>query len=288
MMAHVAASGEQRGRVVLKLGCTEPSRVAIEAAVRIAQAFQSEIESLFVEEPALTDVAGFPFAREISLTGRQTRELSPEVMARQIRHVADVLTRRVEELARLAEVPSRSTIVRDEPFEAMARVCQACGPWNVIALADCLMPRNGDMIRELFERVEDTTGIVVTGPRARTTRGPVVVVVEDVIHLEPMLRAARRLLGGSEGERVKLLLVADDEQRLSELEGQVRLALEPDGDADVVKAPPAHGSSQAAAEALRRMNGGFVIGQLGGRLIPVTGDLSHLAAVLECPLLVVR
>ncbi len=288
MMAHVAAAGEQRGRVVLKLGCTEPSQIALEAAVRIAQAFQSEIESVFVEEPALLDVAGFPFAREISLTGRHTRELSPEVMARHIRHVAEVLTRRVEALARLAEVPSRSTIVRDDPFQAMARVCQACGPWNVIALADGAMPRNGELIRQLFEQVQDTTGVVLTGPKARTIRGVVIVVVEDVAHLEPMLRAARRLLGGDGGERVKLLLLADDEVRLSELEGQVRLALEPDGDVDVVKAPPVHGSSQVAAEALRRLRGGFVLGQLGGRLVPVTGDLGYLASVLECPLLVVR
>jgi hypothetical protein len=67
-----------------------------------------------------------------------------------------------------------------------------------------------------------------------------------------------------------------------------RLALEPDGDVDVVKAPPVHGSSQVAAEALRRLRGGFVLGQLGGRLVPVTGDLGYLASVLECPLLVVR
>ncbi len=287
MMAHVAEAAEQRGRVVLKLGCTEPSRIALEAAVRIAQAFHSEIESLFVEEPHLRDVAGFSFAREVSLTGRQTRQLSPEIMARQMRHVAEVMTRRVEAMARLAEVPSRSTIVRDEPLHAMAQVCHACGPWNVIALADCVMPRNGAMLQQLFDQVADTTGVVVTGPKARTMRGAVIVVLEDAAHLEPMLRAALRLVAPDSGERVTLLLVADDAEHIRLLEGQVRLALEPNADVDVRRAAPAHGSAHGVAEALRRLQGGFVIGQLGGLLVPM-GDLGHLAATLECPLLVVR
>ncbi|MFM9941111.1 MAG: hypothetical protein ACKVP7_16645 [Hyphomicrobiaceae bacterium] len=288
MMAHVAEAAEQRGRVVLRLSCTQPSRIAIEAAVRIAQAFHSEIESVFVAEPDVFDVAAFPFAREVSLTGRHTRQLSPEIMTRQMRQVAEAMTQRVAALARLAEVPSRSTIVRDEPLRAMAQVCEACGPWNVIALADCVLPRSGDVIRQLFEHVVDTTGIVITGPKARTTQGAVIVVVEDAGHLEPMLRAARRLVPPESGERVQILLVADNVAQLGELEGQVRLALGLDADVDLLRAAPVHGSAHGVAEALRRLRGGFVIGQFGGRLVPLTGDLGHLAATLECPLLVVR
>ena len=74
MIAHVAEAGEGRGRVVLHLTHAAPSPVAIEAAVRVARAFQSEIESLFVEDAALLDIAAFPFACEISLSGRQRRE----------------------------------------------------------------------------------------------------------------------------------------------------------------------------------------------------------------------
>jgi hypothetical protein len=36
------------------------------------------------------------------------------------------------------------------------------------------------------------------------------------------------------------------------------------------------------------LQGGFVICQFGGLLVPDEGDLRPLAAVLECPLLVVR
>ena len=53
MIAHVASSGEDRGRVVLQLGSRTPNEVALNAAIRIARAFQSEIESLFVEDQQL-------------------------------------------------------------------------------------------------------------------------------------------------------------------------------------------------------------------------------------------
>ena len=39
--------------------------------MRIARAFQSEIESVFVEDEQLFDCAAYGFVREVSLTGRQ-------------------------------------------------------------------------------------------------------------------------------------------------------------------------------------------------------------------------
>ena len=73
MIAHVAQAGEDRGRVVLQLGSGHPSAIALEAAVRIARAFQSEIETVFVQDEQLMDCADFGFVREISLTGREHR-----------------------------------------------------------------------------------------------------------------------------------------------------------------------------------------------------------------------
>ena len=76
MIAHVAQAGEDRGRVVLQLGSGHPSAIALEAAVRIARAFQSEIESVFVQDEQLLDCADYGFVREISLTGREQRRMS--------------------------------------------------------------------------------------------------------------------------------------------------------------------------------------------------------------------
>ena len=61
MIAHVAQSGEDRGRVVIRIGSGHPSTVALEAAVRIARAFGSDLESLFVEDEQLFDCAAYGF-----------------------------------------------------------------------------------------------------------------------------------------------------------------------------------------------------------------------------------
>jgi hypothetical protein len=287
MIMHVAEAGEQRGRVVLQVTSGHPNPIAVEAALRIAQAFRSELESVFVEDRQLLDLASFSFAREVSFSGRRSRALSADALGREVRWAARAVSRHVEELARLAEVPFRRRIVQDEPVEAIAAACAEHGPWNVVAFADPIVTANCEALRAVLLRVTGTTGLVLVGPRARRSHGPVVAAVEDLSHLEAMWRSAQRLLR-EEGEEVTLLLIADDEEQGHWMESQARLAL---GDAPAVRLVAgfgARGSSAVVAEILRRLGAGFVIAQYGGLLIPEEGDLRHLAAGLECPLFLMR
>jgi len=288
MITHVAAKGEDRGRVVVKLGAGgRPSEAALEAAVRIAQAFQSEIESLFVEDRQLFELASFPFAREISLSGRSSRALSVADMEREMRFVSRELQRRVEEIATRAEVPVRFRNVRDGMIEALATACAESGPWNVIAFAEPFTARQARALRDLFERVLDTTGVVIAGPRARRASGPVVVVVEDLDRLPGMLRTAERLakVGGS---GISLLLVGEPGETLAWMESQARLILAAHPGVSLQVAGVTAGDSGAVGEALRRLAGGFVIAPFGGLIVPAEGDFGPLAAALECPLFLVR
>ena len=45
-------------------------------------------------------------------------------------------------LARSADVPLRSRVVRDEPLRALSIACAESGPWNVVALAEPFAPDN--------------------------------------------------------------------------------------------------------------------------------------------------
>ena len=69
MIAHVAEAGEARGRVIVRTTSARASDIAIQAAVLIAQAYRSEIESLYIEDTELIASARFSFVREISPTG---------------------------------------------------------------------------------------------------------------------------------------------------------------------------------------------------------------------------
>jgi hypothetical protein len=273
---------------VLRLcACAEPSRVALEAAICVAQAFQSEIESLFVEESQLYELAAFPFAREISLSGRASRALTLADMERQMRMVAGALQRQVESLARLADVPVRRRVVRAAPVDALARACAETGPWNVVALAEAFQPGCAPALRELFQSVTGATGIVIAGPKAKRTTGPVTAVVEDTDRLSAILRAAERLAAVT-GGGIELLAIAATGELVHELEGQARLLVARQDGVRIAGLVVHSGAEAAVAETLRRLHSGFVVAQFGGLVVPAEGDLKPLAAALECPLFLVR
>ena len=287
MIMHVAEAGERRGRVVLHIASGHPNEIAIEAAVRIAQAFNSEIESIFVEDLQLYDLASYPFAREISLTRARQRPLSRDDIEREMRLCGQSLQRRVETLARAADVPLRAKVVRDDPVHALAKACAEDGPWNVVALADALAPGQGARLSELFRTVAGTTGLMLVGPNARRTRGQIVAVVETPQHLQPLMRAGERMAGVLGGELV-LLLLSDSPSGDEWLDGQVRLALGDQSRVRLLHCQTDQGAPAALAEVIRRLNGGFVIGHFGGLLVPADGDLRDLVAALECPLFLMR
>ena len=172
MIMHVAEAGEQRGRVVLQLRSGQPNAVALAAAFRIAQAFRSEIESLFVEDQQLLELAGFPFAREISLCGRRTRALSREDMARELRLMAHAISRQVERRAERRGSSHAPPHRLRRSRRALATACAENGPWNVVALADPFTPGDGEALRLIFDSVTATTGLVIVGPQAKRSRRP--------------------------------------------------------------------------------------------------------------------
>jgi len=288
MIAHVAQAGEGRGRVVLHLTQSTPSPVAIDAAVRVARAFQSEIESLFVEDATLLEIAALPFACEISFSGRHRRELSPELVSRQMRAATAALARRLSELARRAEIPLHVTVVRDEPVTALAEACASHGPWNVVALAEPVSGLSPEILAEMFTRVSGTTGLIVVGPKAKRSEGRIVAVVEDIGHFDAVLRTARRLHGGDEATQLTLLLVSESEDEARLMDEQARLALAGDDSVEIVRARVETAEPAMAAEVIRRLAAGFIVGRFGGLLLPPEGNLRPLAAVLECPLFLMR
>lgn len=287
MIAHVAAAGEGRGRVLLWLGCaTQTSTLAVEAAMLIARAFQSEVESLFVEDRQLFDLSAFPFARAIS-GADGWRTLPHENLAHAFRFVGAALQRQIAEAAKRAGIPCRSRVVRDDPLHAVAAACAENGPWNVIALAEPFGAGDEKRLAEIFTAVADTTGVVIAGPMARRTQGPVIAVIEQFDRLGPMLKSAERLAAVTGGP-IRLVLVGDRPEELASMEGQARL-LYADRAAPAIETVLAvRADASPVAEAVRRHKGGFLLAQYGGQFISGETRLRPLAAALECPLLLVR
>lgn len=287
MIAHVAEAGEARGRVIVRTTSTRVSDHAIRAAVRIAQAYRSEIESLYIEDTELVALSRFPVVREIAGTGGSWRTLDPNTIMRELRLHYRATQRQLAALAEAAQVPVRERFIRDEPLRALAVTCADCGPWNVVVLSEPFGGGSSGAIAAVLDNVEDATGLVMVGPRAHRTDGPVVMMLEDIDAIAGMLRAGDRLVDGTDTPLV-LAIISADADTASWIEGQVRLMLAGRGDLHIVHLPLAQAEPALAAEAIRRMRPGFVIARFGGLVVPAAEDLSPLAAALECPLLLTR
>lgn len=293
MIAHVAEADEQRGRVVLWLGGPgDPHDTAVEAAVRLAQAFRAEIDSLFIADDQLFDLADLPFAREVSMSGRQMRSFSTEALAREIQANASAQQRLVQARAAAAAIVAHARHMRADPLGALARACTENGPWNVVTVGSPVRSTDGATLAGagfagLFDAVQATTGIVVTGPKATRTGGPVIAVVEEIERLAPMMRAAERI-GKTTGGDARLWLLDHDQGRLEWIEGQIRLAL---GATPAIKLEIVDMSRHTAldvAAMMRRERAGFVITRFGGVLAPTDDDAALFAEMLEGPLFLVR
>lgn len=286
MIAHVAEADEARGRVIIRTTSAHVSDVAMQAAVRIAQAYHSQIESLYIEDTELLAVSRFSFAREIGPRG-VAREITTAGILREMRVQYAALQRRLAALAAAAQVPVGERFVRDEPLRALAVTCADCGPWNVVVLAEPFGGSSGAEIALLLDSIEDATGIVMVGPRAARTTGPVVLMVEDIDAVAGMLRAGDRLVEGTDTPLV-LAIVSAHRESCEWIESQIRLLLADRAEVHLTQLTLAHAEPALAAEAIRRMRPGFVIARFGGLVVPAAEDLSPLAAALECPLLLSR
>lgn len=288
-VVHVAADGENRGRVVLRVHSGRPHPLAVDVAIRIAQAYHARLESLFVEEPQLVDGASHPFVREVLLSGRTTQSFDVRNVEAILGYEARRARKFIEARAQAASVPFALRVTRDESLRALSVACAEDGPWNVIVLADAFSPMGQQALAQMLDLISGATAVVAVGPRAARAVGPIVVVVETADRLESMLRLAERL-AGEEPHRspVRILLVTETVAMCGELEAHVRLALAGHGETLQMLSVPTLGAPDVAIEAVRRSGAGLVIAQAGGLLVGADDRMRTLAQCLECPIVLVR
>lgn len=302
MIAHVAAAGENRGRIILHMSHGRLSTPAVDAALRVARAFQASVECLFVEDQQLHDLAGLPFTREISHDGRVVRQAEPAALALDLRCDAIAAQRLVMLRAAAVGVPQSGRVMRDTPVDALARACAEHGPWNVIALTAPVRAdeRNGLLLCVLTS-VPGHTAVIAVGPdvpRQRAQSGPVVAIVESLDALHGLLRTAERLAATGDGldNRIVLILTGSPDEPLAEFEPHVRLALaardhaalrrskEPVASVTLV---PAESIAEVHA-ALAQYAPGFLVAHYGCTFFPNGRDPAQKIAALTCPVFIVR
>lgn len=289
MIAHVAEAGEDRGRVVVRLGaCAVSSPAALAAAIHVARAFQSEIEAIFVEDADAIAATNHGHVRMVSATGaRRATPGGDRTLAADFSSFGMAAQREVSVLAKAAGVAFSGQIVRADTLAALSAACAERGPWNIIVLAEPIASaERAAVLNEALARVWGTTAFVACGRNARWRSGPILAVVEDIERLAGLMRAAERLatIGG---EEVLLLPAAEDEIALDWLESEIRLTLrEYRGVKLLARSEPA-GLPPALHGAVARVKPRIVLARHGGQIVPAEGTKQALAT-LDCPVFIVH
>jgi len=280
MIAHVAEAGEDRGRVVVRLGTpAAASKAALAAAVHVARAFQSEIEAIFIEDPEIHAAAHHDKVRLLSATGRP-RALTRSTLASSITHFATAATREVAECASGAGVAFNSQVVRGDTITALSAACAERGPWNIVAFAEAITSAGrAEVLNAALTRVWGTTAFIAAGPTAVWRKGPIVAVIEDIERLTGFVRAAERLAAVTRDE-VLLLPAAGDEIAQDWLDSEIRLTLQPGARTRLLERPKLGGGAGVRSE-IELLAPRLVLARHGGLAIPAIRTehaLSHLSA----------
>lgn len=287
MIAHVAEANENSGRVVFQIsahGAVAPCALA--AAVHVASSFRAGLESLVAQDPSLLEFARFDFAVEVSLDIAAPRRVTIEALDREMQSRAFQCHADVVAAGNGAGVPVQCRTLHDGNVPAIAAACVENGPWNIAVLAEPAGDHTAGEVARLFDAIADVTAIVVAGRgTAAGTSGPVVAIVEQLAHVQPMLRAAEQLAGSDD---VHLIVFGGNADDLAWMDGQIRLLLGGDVAADLILTPETYASPLALAGFLQELKAGFVVARLGGELLPPGGGLIAFASAHDGPLFLVR
>lgn len=268
-------------RILVALDTSPHSVAALEAAVQLAEEWSAELVGLFVEDLDLLRLAQLPFAREVSAYSARVRAIGPEQLELQLRAQAARLRRQMARMAMRRGIRWSFEVSRGD---IVAELLEQAKDADLIILGKTGWSESHTM--------GSTTRLVVTKARGR------VLIVRRTGRLVPALRiifdgseaAVEALLSGAmlaerEARELSVLLVAEEEELISDLRRQAAKLLRERGLSARYRAMtgPDPGELAEAAEAL-------------DCVLVVPADIEGLAGEemlkfldeLECPVLVVR
>ena len=287
MMAHVAEASEESGRVLFWLdpnAVAEPA--AIDGACRLAAAFNSELETLVVNDGAIPRALALPVSRAVDCA----RGHSDKLLAQETGRILDLLgerqRREIESYAGKFGVPCHHTITAGDAIDQLTGLCLMSGPWNVIALSHAPSPATAAAISAIMANVSGATAVAVAGRSPLRPSGSVAVVSEDCERLPSMLRAAMRLK--RHGAKVHLFLAADTFANLGDLEAHTRIVTAGWDDLIYESSGPTFGLEGTFDERLRSLAPSYVIARFGGNLLPSAKSLPRTVSLAGAPFLLVR
>lgn len=162
-------------QIIFKLGCRCPNNAALTAGFEYAKGTGVPVRAYFLEDENLIKASRYSFSNEVRLFGAK-RGLELHELRRETRSALRAMSREIRKRSAAMEI--------DAEFEALngngpARIRDESARENVFVLGESQSAR--ELARD-FRQLADIgglKGVLMAGPQARHTSGPVSVLVHD-------------------------------------------------------------------------------------------------------------
>ncbi len=266
-----------RSRILLRLGYGRESAAAMQAAIDLARAYDSDIDGVFVEDRRVRAASALSCARLVSPFGRRSWAMTESDLPGEVRAVTLTLRRKMEEMAAGAHVTLH--------FRQEMKQAQEDTPPRFIVLGE--LPESDEInagLQAIVSGDASVKGVIVTGPQARMASGPVAALIDAPEAAETLLDAARRVASVS-GARVAAVPVTATLSGLSAIGKAVKAFGEREADIFYRDLVTRH---QDVLGTLRRLRSGFAVAAYGRGFLADPGILKKFVRLLDTPLLLVK
>lgn len=259
----------------------DPDRI-IEAATQLARVLHAEIAGLFVQEDALLDLSGLPFARALTAASSETVAITPDMMRRALAREARMRGRTLVASARRADVKCSFGVAQGS---LRATLAASAGRGDVVAID---LSNWGQAAWRAFGELRETSraasAIMLTTGGGILRAGPVLAIDDGDLAGEATVRLAA-MLAQALDRRLWVLAVAADSRTEDSILARARAIaaeLAVDVRTDVAR------TAEDAMDHVTAAHAGFVVADLEG--MPFCDDEAARALVrgAGAPVLLLR
>jgi nucleotide-binding universal stress UspA family protein len=270
-------------RILVAIDGSPHSRAALDAAVRLAVAFEAEVEGLFVEDERLLRASRLPFVKEVRAYTAPPKRLSDDRMQRQLRRRVGHVERALRQTAEQREVPHTFRTAQGNVTEELRR---AAAETDLLVLGKTSTASSRRRLGSTSQTLVADAPAPVLVLRDRIPAGePMLAYYDGSAAAEAALRLATRLARRAEASALDVLLPAHDAAETDRLREQVR-ARDDASDLPVHLHPLTHAEEHRLSAFVRETDGIVVLPSSGPPL--ERGSLQRFLYEIDRPLLVVR
>ncbi len=264
MTTHAQSGGPRR--VVVGLRSATQVAPSIEAATTLAQAIEAELVGLFVEDEAVIDLAGLPFAQALSVGAGEPCRLEADMILKAFSLAATDMKRRLSTNAQRAHLKWSFTCQRGEWRQTVQAVAKR---EDFVVLCDepALFEIRAHL-RDMRTMLAHAHGLLVaSGLRAGKRKGPVVVIDDGDALGGKTVQMAQRIAAALQAP-LHLFAIADSDAAAGEISQRAQRLCPAGTTLTVQRFPP--GATDMLASAILHESPAFVVADLDGE--PFTDD----------------